>query len=117
VPTGAPWTPAGEASLCFAGRATFIGRVEPSADGAHFTVERMLPDLPLMADPAEIWAPKPETKSALLERLGQELARRGLPVPHVPDEPPAPTPGSLRRAGLTRQNHRVSDRPSETRGP
>jgi hypothetical protein len=114
VPAGAPWTPAGASSLCFAGRATFIGRVEPSADGAHFTVERLLPDLPLMADPAEIWAPKPETKAALLERLGQELARRDLPVPQVPDEPPAPTPGSLRRAGLTRQNHRVSDQAPET---
>jgi hypothetical protein len=114
VPRGAPWRPSGQASLCFAGRATFLGHVEPTADGAFLTVERMLPDLPLMADPAELWAPQPETKAALLDRLGRELARRDLPLPHIPDEPPAPTPGSLRRAQATRQNHRVSDQPRDT---
>jgi hypothetical protein len=83
-----------------------VGHVEPSAEGAHFTVERRLPDLPLMADPAELWAPQPETKAALLARLEKELARRGLPMPSVPETPPGPTAGSLLRTKATTQNHR-----------
>jgi hypothetical protein len=110
VPRGAPWKAEGASSLCFAGRATFIGTVAPSADGAYLTVQRMLPDLPLMADPAEIWKPRPDTRSALLGRLDKELGRRGLPLPHVPDELPAPTIGSLLRAGASTQNHRVEER-------
>jgi hypothetical protein len=106
VPKGAPWAPAGNGSLCFAGRATFIGRVESTTDGTHMIVTRRLPDLPLMADPAEIWSPLPATKAALLERLGQELSRRSLPLPDVPAVMPEPTPGSLRRAQRTTQNHR-----------
>jgi hypothetical protein len=106
VPKGAPWRPTGQASLCFSGRGTFVGHAEPTADGAHLTVERRLPDLPLMADPAELWAPQPETKTALLARLEKELARRGLPLPSVPAEPPAPTAGSLLRNGTTTPNHR-----------
>jgi hypothetical protein len=106
VPKGAPWKPSGPASLCFSGNGTFIGHVEPTTDGPHLAVERRLPDLPLMADPAQLWAPEPETKSALLARLEKELARRGLPLPHVPDEPPGPTAGSLLRTQASTQNHR-----------
>jgi hypothetical protein len=106
VPRGAPWKATGLASLCFSGRGTFVGHVEPSAEGAHLAVERRLPDLPLMADPAELWAPQPETKAALLARLEKELARRGLPLPTVPETPPAPTAGSLLRTNATTQNHR-----------
>jgi hypothetical protein len=109
VPRGAPWPVTGHASLCFAGQATFVGIVQASAEGGHLAVERSLPDLPLMADPAEIWAPRPETKTALLGRLEMELGRRGLPLPHVPEEMPAPTIGSLVRSGATSQNHRVTD--------
>jgi hypothetical protein len=109
IPTGAPWIPAGPASLCFAGQATFIGHVDSTTDGGHFTVARRLPDLPLMADPAELWAPQQATKAALLARLEKELARRDLPLPRIPDEPPQATPGSVLRARSTTQNHRVSD--------
>jgi hypothetical protein len=106
IPKGAPWTPRGQASLCFSGRGTFVGHVEATSDGARLTVERRLPDLPLMANPAELWEPQPETKGALLARLETELARRDLPLPTVPEEPPPPTAGSLLRSSATTQNHR-----------
>jgi hypothetical protein len=109
VPRGAPWKVVGQASLCFAGQATFVGTVEPTTEGGHLTVERRLADLPLMADPAEIWQPKPETKAALLERLEKELARRGLPLPRVPEDMPAPTEGSIARNDASKRNHRVTD--------
>jgi hypothetical protein len=106
VPKGAPWKPTGPASLCFAGKGTFVGQVTPTTDGAHMTVERRLPDLPLMADPAQLWVPQPDTKAALLARLEEELARRGLELPHVPEDPPAPTAGSLLRTQATTRNDR-----------
>ncbi len=106
VPRGAPWKPLGPASLCFSGRGTFVGQVTRTADSAHFIVERRLPDLPLMADPAQLWTPQPATKAALMERLEKELARRGLALPQVPGEPPGPTEGSLVRTQATTQNHR-----------
>jgi hypothetical protein len=106
VPKGAPWKPVGPASLCFSGRGTFVGQVTSTSDGARFAVERQLPDLPLMADPAQLWTPQPETRSNLMERLERELARRSLPLPHVPDEPPGPTEGSLLRTQATTPNHR-----------
>ena len=100
VPKGAPWRLHGKASLCFAGLATFIGQVGVDARGAHFTVERMLPDLPLVLDPREIWMPSATIRQKLSTRLEEELARRGLPLPAIPQQPPAPTPGSLARAQL-----------------
>ena len=95
VPRGAPWKPLGPASLCFSGRGTFVGQATTTTDGVHFTVDRRLPDLPLMADPAQLWTPQPETKANLMDRLEKELARRGLTLPHIPEEPPGPTEGSL----------------------
>lgn len=106
VPKGAPWKPIGPASLCFSGRGTFVGQVMPTTDGAHFSVERQLPDLPLMADPAQLWTPQPETRANLMDRLEQELARRGLTLPHVPEVPPGPTEGSRPRGQASTQNHR-----------
>ncbi len=106
VPKGAPWKSIGPASLCFSGRGTFVGQVTPTTDGAHFSVERQLPDLPLMADPAQLWTPRPATKANLMNRLEKELARRGLALPHVPEEPPGPTEGSRLRTQASTQNHR-----------
>jgi hypothetical protein len=103
IPAGAPWRAVGSASLCFNGRLTFIGQVE----GDQFTVERMLPDHPLMADPKEIWDPTPETRAALMGRLTRELQRRNLPLPVVPEEMPQATPGALLRAG-TGPDHPVA---------
>ena len=100
VPKGAPWRVQGKASLCFSGLATFVGIVNADAGRARFTVERMLPDLPLVLDPREIWRPSDAIRKSLVTRLEHELARRGLPLPKIPVEPPAPTPGSLARAKL-----------------
>jgi hypothetical protein len=98
LPGGLPWRAQGRASLCFLGTATFIGTAESIGAGAKFTVERILPTLPTVADPAEIWSPAESTRTALMARLVQELGRRGLDIPSVPDQPPTPTRGSLLRA-------------------
>jgi hypothetical protein len=98
VPTGARWVKAGPASLCFLGTINFLGHVEPRAGTATFRVERVLPTLPTVADPRELWQPSEGTRQAFTSRLARELERRGLPMPQVPMEPLAPTPGSLRRA-------------------
>ncbi len=100
VPAAVPWRTQGKASLCFAGLATFIGEVTGEPSAVHFKVERMLPDLPLVIDPREIWQPHEEIRTKLLTRLHEELLRRGQPVPSIPLEPPAPTAGSLARAQI-----------------
>ncbi len=98
VPAGARWVTAGPASLCFLGTINFIGQLEPRAGNALFRVARVLPTLPTVADPRELWQPSEGTRQAFTSRLARELERRGLPMPQVPMTPPAPTPGSLRRA-------------------
>lgn len=98
LPAGLPWRAQGKASLCFLGMATFVGTAVLSGTGAEFIVERILPTLPTVTDPAEIWAPAESTRTALMTRLEQELARRGLDTPRVPASPPAPTAGSRARA-------------------
>ena len=70
VPKGAPWRTQGKASLCFAGVATFIGDVSADARGTHFTVERMLPDLPLVLDPREIWTPSDSIRKLVTDAAG-----------------------------------------------
>ena len=49
-------------------------------------------------DPAQILAPLPETRDALLGRIDRELARRGLPRPVMPAHAPQPTAGARLRA-------------------
>jgi hypothetical protein len=98
LPAGVPWQMRGKGSLCFVGMATFIGEVRASAQGIVLAVERMLPTLPMVADPREVWAPSATTRSALMSRLEIELQRRGLPLPTVGAAPPSPTVGSGLRA-------------------
>jgi hypothetical protein len=61
-----------------------VGRV----DGENFAVDRMLPELPLVADMNEIFDPTPPVRATLVERLTAELARRGQAVPAMPATPP-----------------------------
>jgi hypothetical protein len=103
LPKGVPWRPQGKASLSFDGLATFIGEAHADTRGTHFTVERMLPDLPLVLDPREIWTRSDSIRPSRVTRLEQELARRGLPVPTIPLQPPTPTRGLLARAELMQQ--------------
>jgi hypothetical protein len=84
IPGGAPWPAQGAASLCFSGRATFVGQL----DGGDFVVDRMLPELPMVADMNEIFDPTPPVRATLVERLGIELERRGQAVPEMPTTPP-----------------------------
>lgn len=84
IPSGAPWSAQGPASLCFSGRATFVGRL----DAWKFVVTRMIPELPLVEDTNEIFDPAPSVRSALVERLTTELGRRGQAVPTMPTIPP-----------------------------
>lgn len=84
IPAGAPWSARGTASLCFSGRATFTGQL----DGEDFAVDRMLPELPMVADMNEIFDPTPSVRATLIERLTAELARRDQAVPTMPAAPP-----------------------------
>ncbi|SDD47973.1 hypothetical protein SAMN05444678_1145 [Sphingomonas sp. YR710] len=97
VPLGVPWTGAGMATFTFAGCATFVGPVSGSGGSMQLMVERMLPVHPMVEDPAQVLEPSDEVRAALLSRLGEELARRGQPIPIVPEERPAPSAGALRR--------------------
>ena len=97
VPSGAPWT-AGPASLCFMGMATFVGEARRQGDLTAFVVERALPVLPTVEDPKEVFQPTPQTREAMLTRMGQELMRRGKPIPTMPQDLPEPTAGSHVRA-------------------
>jgi hypothetical protein len=97
LPLGVPWTGGGTATFTFAGCATFVGTVSGSGAATRLMVERMLPVHPMVEDPGQVLEPTDEVRAALLDRLGQELVRRGQPIPVVPEERPAPTPGALRR--------------------
>jgi hypothetical protein len=82
VPTGVPWLPTeGQATLSYDGQATFVGQLS----GHRFRVERMLPDLPLVVNPAFIFDPPPEVRDPLLRRIHHELGRRGQHPPILPE--------------------------------
>lgn len=97
LPGWLPWS-SGPATLSFEGIETFIGVAEISGGEAILRVERALPVHPLMSDPSQILNPTPATRDALLGRINEELGRRGLPLPAMPAEPPAPTAGAILRA-------------------
>jgi hypothetical protein len=98
VPAGAPWQE-GKATLSFQGVETFVGSAVTGEGQTRLLVERALPVLPLSADPSEVLRPKADTRAALMKRLEWEAARRGQPIPSMPNEPPRPTTGALYRAG------------------
>jgi hypothetical protein len=97
VPQHMPGDRNGSASLSFQGAENFIGKASERDGQIHLKVERALPILPLLADPKELWAPKPNTYEALMGRLTPELKRRNQPLPTIPAEKPAPTLGARRR--------------------
>lgn len=102
VAQGAPWRHGGKATLTYIGLATFVGVVTGGDGKWHMKVERTLPVLPITNSPDEIWEPQEETRMALMERLAQELKRRGLDLPIVPEHLPEPTVWSLHR-GMKRR--------------
>jgi hypothetical protein len=96
APRSAPWT-SGLATLSFQGREVFIGTAEPSGAGTLLRVERAMPIFPLTSPDLTVPRPSRETRAQLTARMEEELARRGLEIPVVPEEIPAPTTHSLLR--------------------
>lgn len=90
VPRAAPWRE-GKATLSFVGKEIFVGEATGSADALQFHVERALPVLPMMDDRVNLTA---EVLAKLNDRLAREMARRGQPLPVVPETPPLPTQGA-----------------------
>ena len=91
MPRGLPWALSGNATLTFQGIETFVGQVMPDGEHVTFTVERTLPELPMMKNPIEVFQPSEEVRSSLLARLEAELSRRGQPSVEIPLELPEPT--------------------------
>ena len=97
VPAGVPWAVAGPATLTFQGLETFVGAAGDEGGRIRLAVERALPQHPLVQNHTEVIEPSDSTREALMSRLKEEAARRGLGVPHIQEEPPKPTRLALRR--------------------
>jgi hypothetical protein len=106
LPKGAPWRGTGKGTLSFAGVAIFVGDAIPDGATTLFKVERVLPEHPTMKDTSLVLQPTDEMRAKLVAKLDEELKRRGKPVPHVPEELPAPT-----RLAKLRQARLASDAP------
>jgi hypothetical protein len=103
LPTHAPGERDGPANLSFMGFQNFVGEATRAGERIRVRVDRALPQLPVTADPDELWNPKPATKAALMARLEGELGRRGQRLPAIPEQEPRPTAGAeARRARLYR---------------
>jgi len=96
VPASAPWSE-GKATLSFLGREVFVGEASRTADGTFLKVERAMPIFPLTSPDGTVPRPDRETRALLTARMEEELARRGQPVPVVPEDMLPPTRHSLMR--------------------
>ena len=99
MPAGIPWLGEGKATLTFLGIETFVGEATRDGDSTWFSVERALPQLPLILDPAKVLQPDETIKLELMARLEHETQRRGQPIPTLPEHLPELTRlARLRRA-------------------
>lgn len=96
VPRSAPWE-TGSATLSFQGREVFIGHAERDGEAAVLIVERAMPIFPLTTPDLTVPRPSRETRALLNARMEEELSRRGLSTPVVPEEMPQPTRHSILR--------------------
>ena len=96
APHFAPWQ-SGQATLSFQGREVFIGMAETSGGRTLLRVERAMPIFPLTSPDLTVPRPSRETRALLTSRMEEELARRGLGIPVVPEDMPPPTTHSLLR--------------------
>jgi hypothetical protein len=103
MPKGLPWQGTGIGSLTFEGIETFVGQVTQEGGTHWLSVERALPEHPLMKNPIEVLQPSDEIRGKLMARLEHETKRRGQAIPTIPEELPAPTRmAELRRARIDR---------------
>jgi len=93
LPRGIPGALAGKACLTFGGIETFIGVLS----GSTLKVERALPLFPMTHDMNQLWQPTEDTRAQLMRRLEEETARRGQPIPMIPQDRPPPSSGYQRR--------------------
>jgi hypothetical protein len=101
LPKGAPWRTTGKATLTFEGIETFVGEAPREGDAIWLTVERALPEHPLMKNPIEVLQPSDAVRTSLMARLEEETRRRGQAIPAIPEELPAPTRmAKLRKARI-----------------
>lgn len=109
VPASAPWRE-GQATLSFLGREVFVGEARAGPDGTFLKVERAMPIFPLTSPDGTVPRPDRETRALLVARMEEELARRGQPVPVVPEEMLPATRHSLMRieALKTQMEHQDS---------
>ncbi|MDG2002996.1 MAG: pyridoxamine 5'-phosphate oxidase family protein [Novosphingobium sp.] len=96
VPASAPWSH-GQATLSFLGREVFVGDASSSPESTFLKVERAMPIFPLTSPDGSVPRPDRETRHLLVARMEEELARRGQPVPVVPEDMLPPTRHSLLR--------------------
>jgi hypothetical protein len=91
VPHGMPWKFVGPACVTFAGFRTFVGEAVPQGDEVLFRIVRALPQHPSTLDTRQVLQPAAETLAKTRSRLEAEMARRGQPLPVIPDEAPERT--------------------------
>jgi hypothetical protein len=104
MPRGVPWCAAGRATLSFQGLETFVGELTTRDGSTYMRVDRALPILPLLNDSRELWEPSPDTYEKLMMRLRHETQRRGVSIPTVPMERPAPTEYYERRMARAKRS-------------
>jgi hypothetical protein len=92
VPAGMPAPAQGPACLTFHKHAeefrgqeniVFVGQAQPTGSGAHFQVERVLPDFSLAGNGLQMALAFMRAGGRLNPRLRQEAARRNQAVPQV----------------------------------
>ncbi len=88
VPRGMPWVFSGPGCVTFAGYRSFVGNVVPGGDSVLFRVERALPQHPSTLDTKQVLQPAEATLAKTRSRLEAEIARRGQPLPTIPQQAP-----------------------------
>jgi hypothetical protein len=68
-----------------------VGNADIRDGTGLLTVERTLPQHPLIMNPQEVLQPREEVRAKLMARLEVEVRRRGQPIPTIPAELPNPT--------------------------
>lgn len=91
MPRGLPWALTGQGCITFAGYRSFVGQAVPQDGGVLFRVERALPQHPSTLDTKLVLQPAEEILAKTRSRLEYEMARRGQPLPVIPDEAPERT--------------------------